>query len=582
LPQAVRCKCSSHLAFGACIEAAMGCVNSSAKLPPQPIVEKKEGGNVEIYGVYGSMNCMGSVMLAVQENCGRLVPTMPGEGTRTEEFLKMNPFHGVPTIKDGDLTLAESNCILRYMAGTYAPGLYINLAVQRRSFVDWAMDRFASAMYHDVTKTIYVAMGFVADAPKDKEDVGKKVTENLQKFAEVFLKEKFIGGSKLSIADYKVAPFCFAYAHPAIKKMCHVEVPERILQFNFDFAETCKQGALLLSRADGNSIKELLDAKMGTKQDMLAVKEGFKKTAETAEDRLSSLTVGGQSAVKVYGVTVSMNCMGPILFGKHAGIGGMESCMPGEQSQSEEHKKINPFGGVPAISDGNWNMGESNAILRHMARCYAEDYYPREPKRRAHIDWAIDRFSFGMYNDVTETIYVCMGFRPAPAKAEDLKAAGKKAADNLKEFEDFFLKEKFIGGEVLSIADFKVAPFFAAYAHSRVIEKCGLDVPKRIVQYNTDFREACRAAELFSKADGGFSICETLDSKTAAEEAGAYAGQPNQQEKDMQEAMAVEAQKKVVALEEKGPNAESATTTGLEEKGPTIESATTTGGCCGV
>merc|ERR1712032_762292 len=347
--------------------------------------------------------------------------------------------------------------------------------------------------------------------------------------------------------------------------MCHVEVPERILQFNFDFSEACKQGALLLSSADGNSIKEILDAKIGTKQDMLAVKEGFNKTVETGEALLSSLTVGGKSAVKVYGVTVSMNCMGPILFGKHAGIGGMESCMPGEQSQSEEHKKINPFGGVPAISDGDWNMGESNAILRHMARCYAEEYYPREPKRRAHIDWAIDRFSSGMYSDVTETIYVCMGFKPAPAKAEDLKAAGKKAEDNLKLFADFFLKEKFVGGEVLSIADFKVAPFFAAYAHSWVIEKCG-DVPKRIVQFNTDFLEACAAAQLFSKAEGGFSICETLDSKKAAAESGAKVGEATQQQKDMQEAMATEAQKQVVDLKENGPN---------------IESAAATTGCCG-
>jgi len=261
---------------------------------------------------------------------------------------------------------------------------------------------------------------------------------------------------------------------------------------------------------------------------------------------------------------VSMNCMGPILFGKHVGIGGMESCMPGEQSQSDQHKKINPFGGVPAISDGDWHMGESNAILRHMARTYAEEYYPRDPQRRAHIDWAIDRFSFGMYNDVTETIYVCMGFRPPPAKAEDLKAAGKKAEDNLKEFADFFLKEMFVGGEKLSIADFKVAPFFAAYAHSRVKEKCGLNVPKRIVEYNKNFGLACEAeaANLLSKAENGFSICETLDSKTR-EEAGKQAGETSRQEKEMQEAMAIEAQKKVA------------------EKIPNVESATITGGCCG-
>ena len=40
--------------------------------------------------------------------------------------------------------------------------------------------------YPDVTKTIYVIMGF-ASAPADQAEVGKTCTENLAKFAEVFL-----------------------------------------------------------------------------------------------------------------------------------------------------------------------------------------------------------------------------------------------------------------------------------------------------------------------------------------------------------------------------------------------------------
>merc|ERR1719296_267559 len=479
----------------------------------------------------------------------------------TPEFLKMNPFHAVPTMKDGDMFLAESNCIMRYLAGTYTPELYINLDVQRRSFVDWSMDRFVSSMYPDVVKTIYVVMGF-ASGPVDQVEAGKKAAENLVKFADVFLKEKFIGGSKLSIADYKVAPFFFAYAHPKIKEQCKVEVPERILQFNFDFAQACPAGLKLLSEAGGHSVKEVLDAKSGSKGEMLAVREGFKETvaekaanvAEGIMDFLSSLTVGGKSAVKIYGVTVSMNCMGPILLGKHAEIGTMEACMPGEQSQSEAHKKINPFGGVPSMQDGNWNMGESNAILRHMARSYAEDFYPRDPKRRGLIDWAIDRFSFGMYNDVVATVYICMGFVPAVAE-EVLKASGKKAGDNLKEFCDFFLKEKFVGGEKLSIADFKIAPFFAAYAHPRVVEKCGLQLPERVVKFNADFLEACPAAAIFSKADGGFSIVETLNARG---QANSSADAPSPQAKEMQQAMETEAQKQVLAPEELGPNTEAA------------------------
>jgi glutathione S-transferase len=35
------------------------------------------------------------------------------------EFLKMNPFGQVPVIQDGDVTLADSNAILVYLAGKY-------------------------------------------------------------------------------------------------------------------------------------------------------------------------------------------------------------------------------------------------------------------------------------------------------------------------------------------------------------------------------------------------------------------------------------------------------------------------------
>jgi len=99
-----------------------------------------------------------------------------------------------------------------------------------------------------------------------------------------------------------------------------------------------------------------------------------------------------------------------------------------------------------------------------------------------------------------------------------------------------------------------VAPFFAAYAHPRVIEKCGIEVPQRIIQFNADFLENCEKAKLFSEADNGFSICQTLQAKTDAEKVGAEAREATQEttqdQKDMQDAMEKEAQSKIVSLEE--------------------------------
>jgi len=254
--------------------------------------------------------------------------------------------------------------------------------------------------------------------------------------------------------------------------------------------------------------------------------------------------------VKIHGVISSMNCLGPLLLAKHTEVGNLEVCMPGEQSQTEEYKAKVPFGGVPGMVDGEWSMGESGAILRYLAREYNEDLYPKKAEDRGRIDWAMDHFHSGMYNDCVATIYVAMGFAEAPANEEDLRAAGLKASTGLAEFAKIFLTSKFVGGDKLSIADFKIAPFFYAYAHQRVKNKCSVDVPDRIKEFNSAFAEACTESKLFE--EGGFSLKQILDAKDAAEqgEEQAEAGTPDVK---MQEAMAEEAQQTVVSPEDKGP-----------------------------
>lgn len=44
---------------------------------------------------------------------------------KSPEFLSMNPFGQIPVIEDGDVTLADSNAILVYLEGKYAPGRWL-------------------------------------------------------------------------------------------------------------------------------------------------------------------------------------------------------------------------------------------------------------------------------------------------------------------------------------------------------------------------------------------------------------------------------------------------------------------------
>jgi len=358
-------------------------------------------------------------------------------------------------------------------------------------------------MYQDALHTICAVLGF-RPLPEDAAAAGKACSDNLAEFAKIFLKEKFIGGDRLSIADYKVAPFFFAYVHPLLHETASVDVPDRIKQFVKDFVENCCASDLLIV-ASGQGIKERLDTNYGCVV-IYPTDDVFSSVEK--QDALKRMKTAKKSKVQVSGKCSSMTCVGPLMLSKYAKVGEM-MC-----TGLEEGTDTPDFMAKPTLTDGKFCMAESNALLRYLAQAYAPDCYPDDPRKRARIDWAIDRFSTGMYEDVVNTIYVVMRSQPEFVPSEELKVAGKAAASNLAEFAEFFLKDNFVAGEKLSIADFKIAPFFAAYAHPVVQKKCSMEVPVRIKQFNEDFAEACKAVSILE--DGDNSIIGLLDSKAEA------------------------------------------------------------------
>lgn len=52
------------------------------------------------------------------------------------------------------------------------------------------------------------------------------------------------------------------------------------------------------------------------------------------------------------------------------------------------------FGTIPFLQEGDLELGESNAILRYLARSRGRaDLYPTDPAARARVDWALDAWS---------------------------------------------------------------------------------------------------------------------------------------------------------------------------------------------
>merc|ERR1719272_593964 len=175
----------------------MGCKNST------DASAAGAGGPVIIYGMGISGNVIPAVLLALDKKCGKMEMMNIMDGShKTPEKLAINPFHQMPSMKDGDFCLAESNAILRYIAQKYAPDTYAGTDIEKQSTIDWALD-WASTNFSNNYKNIWYPVAGFGPPPEDQKKANEEALENLGIFEKKFLAGKFIGGDTLCIADYK-------------------------------------------------------------------------------------------------------------------------------------------------------------------------------------------------------------------------------------------------------------------------------------------------------------------------------------------------------------------------------------------
>jgi glutathione S-transferase len=65
---------------------------------------------------------------------------------------------------------------------------------------------------------------------------------------------------------------------------------------------------------------------------------------------------------------------------------------PFGKTDTPEYRAMNPTGLVPTWEEDGFTLWESNAILRYLCTAHAPDsaLFPREPRRRAHVDRWMD------------------------------------------------------------------------------------------------------------------------------------------------------------------------------------------------
>jgi glutathione S-transferase len=65
---------------------------------------------------------------------------------RPDWYLELNPVGRIPTIRDGDLVLAESNAILRYLAAREQRDDLYPTELRPRARVDWLLDAWSTVL----------------------------------------------------------------------------------------------------------------------------------------------------------------------------------------------------------------------------------------------------------------------------------------------------------------------------------------------------------------------------------------------------------------------------------------------------
>lgn len=170
---------------------------------------------LEIWGRRNSSN-VASVMWAVGElgldHARHDVGGSFGQ-TGTGDYLKMNPNGLVPTIRDGELVLWESNAIVRYLCARYGAGsLYPGAPEQRAladQWMDWSKSTLIPAFFPIFWQQIRVE--------RDKRDLvlvrnAEAATAEALGILEAHLADRaFVAGEALSMGDMPFGSMLYRY-----------------------------------------------------------------------------------------------------------------------------------------------------------------------------------------------------------------------------------------------------------------------------------------------------------------------------------------------------------------------------------
>jgi glutathione S-transferase len=192
------------------------------------------------------------------------------------------------------------------------------------------------------------------------------------------------------------------------------------------------------------------------------------------------------------------------------------------EHKSDEFKKINPHATVPAATDGNLSLTESNAILQYAADVSGnESMYPKDLKQRADINrwllWEASNWFPCCYVFLVENVVKPLLKAEPDQKALDAESERFHRGAGI--LDERLSKNKWLTGDNVTIADFAVA----APMHLHAAQKLPLEQYPNLKRWLT---EGMEQLESWKKTQGAVTTA-LCPGETAAQNGQPGAGQPD-------------------------------------------------------
>lgn len=137
---------------------------------------------------------------------------------------------------------------------------------------------------------------------------------------------------------------------------------------------------------------------------------------------------------------------------------------------SPSYLTINPTGRTPTLVDGNFKLWESNAILQYLASKTANSLWPNDAQTRADISrwqfWQLAHWNADACVPLIFQRLVKKFLNLGPADETVVAKATECFNKEAKMLDAHLARQKYLVGDVLTIADFSVAAplFYAKHA----------------------------------------------------------------------------------------------------------------------